>query len=492
MKRILIVLLSLVLCFGTVGCRMGLANSLKETEQEVNAKLDKDYTAEIQIGVSLAQADNVDNLIKAFNVHYPNIKVKPRIQSDEQTVLTWTQAELSKRGTTPDILYFTSSTYLAFASGEVLKDLNPYLEDSYEKGVLEKDDLNDDILSLGRTNNKEGVETAYLMPTHYDQVVTLFNTAQFKDAKIEIRNEGTADMTFCYTPIDGENAGTFREVKANDWTWDDFMEICALLKKNYDDKGLTSQGKSVATMSIGWDATMFPIMEAFGGQIIDDEGNLVLEEEGNIEKVAASLKMQWDVMNVLHYSKYSDQQSLSTKNTAIQFQSRPAIVGWNDEASPLYGEFDVAPFPAINETDPASPKMGGGSHGYAMYRFSRDPNAAWAFMQFMFTEEGQQILGKSGSQVPVLKHMLTEVDDNGEVWEWRKAFPDINNDAFILYTDRFTPVDFMNSLPQSQQAKVYEAACTGFTSILSKEEEPDYEAELKKLNTDIQYIMEHN
>src|SRR5205085_813338 len=61
--------------------------------------------------------------------------------------------------------------------------------------------------------------------------------------------------------------------------------------------------------------------------------------------------------------------------------------------------FDVRHFPK----GPARRVAGMGTFGFALTTAAKNPDAAWAFLQFMYGEEGMQIITSSYASVPAMK-----------------------------------------------------------------------------------------
>lgn len=489
MKKALGIILTLCLtvCIAVAGFGCG-KKSLNENNTPINVNLPKDHKGSVTIATMTNFYNDIVKVAKAFNEEYPNIKVNIRPQSDQsKTILQWYNGDKVKPGSCPDIFWFTTLTYQPLMEGGILKDLTPAMEAAEKAGTLDADDLKKEIMILGKENFSESGKQ-YLLPTTYDQFVTYINCEIFTRAGIEISNRGTDDITFTYTPIGGSK----KTVRGMDWTWTDFEEIALMISKFYTDNNLFNGAKPVTT-HLESEALITAVLKSHGVDIFDENNNLLIKSgEDRTALVEALTFMNSMVQN--GYTSYIPSGAMAQGNIAMHFQSRAGmIVPENPTAGvefPDSGYFhdellDVVPFPAIGNT----PKVGGGSHGYAMYRYTQHQDEAWALLQFMLSQKGQDVLGDTGLQVPVLKSMDTAKTE-GENWKWlSKPVATMNHQAFISYPERLSPTIFHMSLPtkiQDTVFKAYVAMAQNTTQNGGYEAEIDkfirlIEAELKKV-----------
>ncbi len=458
MKKIICMVLALMLTIslaaGMIGCG---GKQLDETEDPINVNLPTDYKGSLTIATNTAFYNDIEKVKVEFNKKYPNITVTVKPQPDQnKSILQWYNGDRVKPGTSPDLFWFTTLDWLPLAEGGILKDLSAAMDAADEAGTLDVSDMKEDIMVLGRKGfTKQGSQ--YMFPTTYDQFVTYINTEIFKHAGIEIGNRGTDEMTFTYTPL-GDSAP--KTIKAQEWTWEQFEEIALLIKEYYTDNQLFN-GVAPVTAHLESEALISGVLGSFDVDILGDNGEILIEEGEEREALIEGLDFMHDMVEK-GYTAYVAPGAMGQGTIAMHFQSRAGMIVPEEPTEgveyPDSGYFcddmlDVVPFPAIGD----NPKFGGGSHGYAMYRYTRHQDEAWAFLQFMLSQEGQDVLGDSGLQVPILKSM-DEPKTDGENWNWlSKPTAQMNHAAFISYPERMYPTIFQMVLPTEIQTNVFKA-----------------------------------
>ena len=114
--------------------------------------------------------------------------------------------------------------------------------------------------------------------------------------------------------------------------------------------------------------------------------------------------------------------------------------------------------------------IGGGSSGYGMYTKAVNKTAAWLFLKFVVSAEGQNAFCATGNGVPSVKSLLTD-----ETAAWRtyssEAFGTaFDQDAFVYGLDAETKPfastrDFFQYIPISIQSDVLTCLRSCFTVI---------------------------
>ena len=426
LKKILIFALSILLVFSFVACGGKVENVEQE---EVNVNLDKNTSGKITVGVYATNLEDLLKVIKEFNKVYPNIKVVTKTQADtDRAILQWHKADEKVPGSSPDIFWFATESFAPLADGGILMDLNPWLNASYEAGILKKENLVQEAMLMGTLDGKQ-----YLIPTHNDRIVTLVNKTILEKAGIKMPT-------------------------AEEWTWEKFEEISTQLQSKYTSLGIASGIKAV---NAHWESNsvVWPILKAHGVQVADENNNITLDSDAT-RNALTFLRSQVNKS----YTAYNGSGNVSGGNVAFQFQSRSAmavptpIEGREFPEVGYFGKDDleVLPFPALSVDGVNKIYYGAGSHGYAMYKRSRNQNLAWAFLQFLLSEQAQDMFGEAGLHVPMLKSM--EKNSEGTDWNWLKVPKrDMNHDAFISNSDRNTATDFHLQFPSKIRSAVYEA-----------------------------------
>ena len=130
------------------------------------------------------------------------------------------------------------------------------------------------------------------------------------------------------------------------------------------------------------------------------------------------------------------------KAVAMWPSSRPRLVSVVNS----YIDVDFVPMPALTD----APRTAVGTIGYAMNAKSNVKAAAWQFIRFVITEQGQELYGSVGTGVPVLKSLAEE-------GLWTKYLDDrrLNHRAFTMYPERDTFQNYMYTMPFTKQSEVF-------------------------------------
>ena len=426
LRRLLACILSFIALVACAAC----GGNVEHVEQEtVNVNLDKNISGKITVGVYNTNLEDLLKVIKEFNKVYPNIRVITKNQADtDRAVLQWHKADEKVAGASPDIFWFATESFAPLADGGILMDLTPWLNASYEAGILKKENLVQEAMATGTLDGKQ-----YLIPTHNDRIVTLVNKTILEKAGIKMPT-------------------------AEEWTWEKFEEISAEIQSKYSSLGIASGIKAV---NAHWESNsvVWPILKAHGVQVADENNNITLDSTATREALAF-LREQVNKP----YTAYNGSGNVSGGNVAFQFQSRSAMA----VPTPLEGrefpevgyfgkdDLDVLPFPALSVEGVNKIYYGFGSHGYAMYKRSRNQNLAWAFLQFLLSEQAQDAFGEAGLHVPMLKSMQSNTENTD--WNWLKVpKKEMNHSAFISNPERNVATDFHLQFPSKIRSAVYEA-----------------------------------
>ena len=294
---------------------------------------------------------------------------------------------------------------------------------------IEKDEINLSLyyassIEMARSSVKD--EKMYWVPRDYNKVVCAYNKAIF-------------DIAGVAYPSD-------------DWTYDDFITTCQEIMAKKDDILAQYSTKSTifyaADMTLNWQAVYYPAIKSFGGDLIDKENSTAFK---NIDTCLAAvnklLELADDGMAVPPTS--TNTSAFSNRQCAMKFITRPDVpnyiknIGGNDT-------IDFVSMPSFNGVETSY--IGMGCTGYAITSDIKNnkKEAAWDFLKFIFTEEGQELFASSGSGEPVLKSITT--DPNGA---FIKAYPNKNNAAFTKYEERDIPMNFMDGFKPNKQLGIY-------------------------------------
>lgn len=181
---------------------------------------------------------------------------------------------------------------------------------------------------------------------------------------------------------------------AADWTWDDLLATAEALTKDLDGDGTIDQ------YGLGTEASLMrlaPFIWQNGGEVVNNP----LEPSGlGLDSANSRQAFQWfvDLQTVHHVvpdaiaeeAEDSESRFLNGR-TAMFLQSRrivPAVrevtFGW-----------DVAGLPQQKEAADVLH-----SDGYCLPSASKNPDAAWALIEYANSPDGQQVIARTGRTVP--------------------------------------------------------------------------------------------
>ena len=401
---------------------------------EIDANIPKDTAASIRIGIrpTNAEAEIVNGLIEAFNEEYPNIEVTVvRVAGDayDTTLLSYVPA-----GTMPDLFWVNPTNLPMYYNSGVAFTLDNYIKES---GLDTADYVE---AAMDEVQSPSG--HYFMMPRDYVQLVMYYNEAMMEDL---VEQTGIA-------------------MPDADWTWDDFLEICRAFKSS----GLVGENP-VLDVELDWEAVYYPMIRSLGGEIIDSDGEVVIDQgldsdpdsNGAYRYLGELLRMRQEGIILSQESAVGAGTSFYGGFSPFYIHSRSSLT----DAYAAFRELDmpdkvgVLPLPAVGET----PSVSAGCTGYAIYRESENKDAAWAFLHFMMTQEGQEALSRTGNVVPVL---ISEREKDDPVWKNYPEGMQVDHDMFIAHSERGIRMDFLRQLPTQTHEEALSYLRSMYTSVL--------------------------
>jgi ABC-type glycerol-3-phosphate transport system substrate-binding protein len=105
------------------------------------------------------------------------------------------------------------------------------------------------------------------------------------------------------------------------------------------------------------------------------------------------------------------------------FQSASVSLFANRKA--LLGKVDVVSFPLITNNN--TPKIGCGIAGYAINKNTEHKDICWAFLNYMISYDGQQIMALNGLNLPSIRKDLEDYTTAN----WGKGYETLNLGAYL-------------------------------------------------------------
>lgn len=405
----------------------------------IDANIPENTAAEIRVGVRATDAEEtiLRGLIEAFNGKYPNIKVTPvRVSGDayDTALVSYIPA-----GTMPDLFWVNPNNLSYYYNNGVAFTLDNYIKQS---------NLNtQDYVGAAMEECQSPAEHYFMMPRDYVQLVMYYNKDLMRQL-VAAENEITAAPSV-------------------DWTWDDFLSYCAAFKQS----GLIAGDQPVLDVELDWEAVYYPFIRSFGGEIINEQGEVTIDAgiDSETEREQNGAYRYLGELLRLRNGGYIRSQETST-GASVSFYGgfSPFYIHSRSSLTDAYKAFQalgkpddvgVLPMPAVGET----PSTSAGCTGYAIYRGSEKKDAAWAFLRFMMTQDGQEALEKTGNVVPV---MISEREKENPVWKSYPAGMNVDHDMFLAHSERGIQMDFLRRLPTATHADAFSYLRTMYTSVL--------------------------
>ena len=400
MKKILSFALTLLLALGVAtGCGAPTGDSGSKPS-EVNLHPDENVTATLRVAVENYTAEKkiISEIGEILTAKYPNVTVKIETISGgiSSQYATW-----FRNKNVPDILVNNSFDMFTLSDKGLLSDLTPYLEAEAAdpESTFDINDYYESYIKMGQANF-DGEQ--YMIPRSADRVVCHYNKAIFKAAGVDM------------------------SLVRNGWTWDDFMTVCATLRKYYDSQD-SMKAYTLVDPYFTWEAVYNPIFESYGVEYYDENGEVALESAATEN----ALKFIKSIIDDKYASRPSvEQAGMAGNKGCMLFHSQAAslmateLSVYYPDAEKVSDYYDVVTMPVI----PGHEKIGCGAAGYSVYDGSENKDLAWQFLKILLSKEGQNIMADSGSNyVPVRKDMADYTNPENH---WGKGYEDLNLSAY--------------------------------------------------------------
>ena len=299
-------------------------------------------------------------VVKGFEAAHPDIKVNVEV-ADWDSYWQKLQVQIAG-GTPPDVFAMDAPLYMDWQSRGVLLNLQSYLDK--EPGIL------DGVypVTLEAYKTADGI---YGLPRDFQTIVLYYNKDMFDAGGVAYPTEA--------------------------WTYDDFRAAAKALTLDKDGDGSTDQW---GFWDGGYDMEPFwgALVWAYGGDVVNAaEGKTLISSP----EATAAFQVMSD-MWVTDKSMPTEQQLAAYGWDG--FLSGVAAMGvsghWSiPEYSAVAFKWDIAPMPM----GPAGRATSVNSAGFVIAKDSKNPDAAWEFVKYAFSDAGQSELAKIGLAIPVRK-----------------------------------------------------------------------------------------
>lgn len=438
-----------------------------------NVTADK-YSITVACQTEMGEEEVLKVLKKAYEAKYPDREIIVKTFSGEgfeQYML----GIASDKGSSPNIIWTCDTLHSQW--DQYFIDLRPYYEQSAETdyslfyetmldaastngyfkptknytGSFRSDDL--DANSDGKESNKNySPYGLYYAPRDYNKPAILCNTHLFAELDKEYemvykKVAGVAEMPADYVTTSARLAAI---VAGNDW--DEMTDLYAfarmiaermvyIINNEKDDRDIPTKWSQRAALNlfVEWEPTYTTLMNDMGVDLIGDDGSLNIAPVEKFKALHDGLFPQdnEEVAGVM--TTTNDGISFSSGKLFMTVCSRPVVLGYGDTFRQVYGDthLETIQFPVKD--------IAAGNSGYAISRvwegkgvtvngvYKSYSEISWDFIKYIITEEGQEVAGQTGLNIPVLKKLYSKDTNGGVEPAWRKVenLGNMSHDAWV-------------------------------------------------------------
>lgn len=351
MRKILVPLLTLLMLLNLPGC---------------GSRPTASGAVSFAVFGDLVELAAYQKLVDAFHSRFASIRIELRNAPSESDYRRQLTAGFAA-GAPPDIMLLNFRRFAAFTAPGGLQPLGPYLAAS---AVIHEADFYPQALEGFRLDNQ-----LWCIPQNISSLVLYYNRDLFDAVGLSY--------------------------PAADWTWDDFLAAARVLTRDDTGDGRPEQyGAGMAPSLI----RLAPFIWANGGDIVDD---LDHPTRLTLDSPEAQAAFQWFVNLQVKEKVTPDavaEQSESSENRfldgrlAMFFNSRRGVPTYR--AIKTFA-WDVAPLPVGPQGTAAILH----ADGYCLAAAAPNKDAAWQFIEFANSVEGQKIMAETGRTVPSLRQV---------------------------------------------------------------------------------------
>ena len=361
-------------------------------EGEGEITIDPEYSCKLRLLIPQGNSNEttmIDSCIAGFSEHFPNITFEKSYVSVNNWESTVRNQNLA--GTLPDIVWSNSPDFYYLVSAKIAEPLDAYFRNSEKAGVFNmQEDFITSFIDMGAMEGKH-----YLIPRSCDTVVTFYNKKLLGQAGIDM------------------------SVIQDGWSWDTFMSVMAQYRTYLDGKGKSDWYCCDANLTT-WLSCNYPILRSYGADVLTKDGKIAID----CEETRQCLTMVKSMME----NKYIVEDGVTPGNSfevgTAPFLFQSASFSLFAERRELKNNIDLVSFPLINAK--SAPKIGSGIAGYAINRNSKEKAAAWQFLSYMMSKEGQEKLAEGGLQLPSIRKDLQDYRTS----KWGEGYTDFNLAAY--------------------------------------------------------------
>ncbi|ADH60265.1 extracellular solute-binding protein family 1 [Thermoanaerobacter mathranii subsp. mathranii str. A3] len=229
-------------------------------------------------------------------------------------------------------------------------------------------------------------------------------------------------------------------------TWDELIQMS---KENV--------GKGGTKYGIVFQGNQYEGLVCDALELIGSNGGSVLEGDKvtiNTPQAVAGLQYLIDLVKIAPpgVTTYQEEEARNVFQQGEAIFMRNWPYAWslvNGDDSPIKGKVGIAPIPKGKNGQAGTPVLGGWNLG--INKYSKHPEEAWKFIEFVTSEEGQKITALEGGNLPTIKSLYQDEEVLAKNPYWADFY-----DAFITAKPR--PVSpFYPQMSDSMQINFHKA-----------------------------------
>jgi multiple sugar transport system substrate-binding protein len=303
------------------------------------------------------------DLVAAFREAHPDIAIELRHIPAQEAYRTRLATDFAA-GAPPDVFLLNYRRFAAFAAADELLPLEPYLAASDSLAMEQFYPL---ALEAFRWQGE-----LICLPQNVSSLVVYYNRDLFEGAGVPL--------------------------PAGDWSWEDFVAAARALTRDLDGDGMVDQyGLGVEPSLL----RLAPFVWMNGAPLVDDPDQ---PTRLTLTRPPAQATLDWFVALRQEHGVAPGRVEEMAQDSESRFIAGTTAMYLNSRrGTPTYREiaafaWDVAPLP---QGQSAATVLH--SDGYCLARAAEQPEAAWRFIEFANSVEGQTIVARSGRTVPSLR-----------------------------------------------------------------------------------------
>lgn len=432
MKKIISLVLVLAMMLSLAACGGATSSTTTSTGSKTSSSAESkpSYTTK-ELTVNIWDNNQLAGLQKIADEWTEKSGVKVKIN-----VITWgeywTLLEAGAvGGELPDVFWMHINEAQKYMEGDVLLNLNDYIE---KDDTIDLKNYYEGIVDIYRYNDKQ-----YALPKDHDTIALIYNKAIFDKYDVEY--------------------------PTNDWTWEDYAKAAATIAEQGKADGVYGTAMNTNDGQDGW----YNFIYDWGGYLLsEDKKSSGMDNENTLQG------MTWLADNI--FPSMPEQNMMAETDPDLMFLS--GLVGMMLQGSWMVNTF----YTAENSADyawaeiPYNDANGNGKAddgercslynglGWAAAAKTEDPQAAYDLIAWFCSEEGQRKQSEYGVTMSGYKGMSEDFPKAFEGMDI-SAFLEVEENGTLIqhpasrYTTRWEGMFTTDLLPAWQNPSTMEQVC---------------------------------